>query len=50
MGQVVQETNFTKGLLRNRHWYNRAIGWVMLIGLVALVAGLGLWRLITLFT
>jgi hypothetical protein len=50
MGQVVQETNFTKGLLRNRHWYNRAIGWVILIGLVASVAGLGLWRLITLFT
>lgn len=50
MGQVVQETNFTTGLLRNRHWYNRVIGWLLLIGLLGSVAGVGLWRLIALFT
>jgi hypothetical protein len=46
-GRMVQSTNFTKGLLRNRHWYNRAVGWLMLLALLSIPA-LGLWRLIAL--
>jgi hypothetical protein len=44
-GGTIQEINFTKGLLRNRHWYNRAVGWLLLLGVIGLTVGIGLWRL-----
>jgi hypothetical protein len=47
-GGTIQEINFTKGLLRNRHWYNRAVGWALLLGVIGLTVGIGLWRLVEL--
>jgi hypothetical protein len=44
-GRAIQSANLGRGLLRNRHWYNRALGWVVVLVLLGASVGVGLWRL-----
>lgn len=46
-GQQIQTANFVDGLVHNRHWANRAIGWVLIVGIVAAAVGFGVWRLLS---
>jgi hypothetical protein len=48
-GRAIQAANLGRGLLRNRHWYNRALGWVVVLVLLGATVGVGLWRLVALF-
>jgi hypothetical protein len=49
-GQAIQNANLWGGLLRNRHWHNRALGWVLVFVFLGVTIGVGLWRLVALFT
>ncbi len=45
-GEYIQTANFGRALLANRRWPARAAGWLMLLTLVGVTAGLGIWHLV----
>jgi hypothetical protein len=45
-GRSIQTANFGRALLANRRWPARAAGWLMLLMIVGLTAGVGIWRLV----
>ncbi len=47
-GRAIQSANLGRALLADNRWGVRIAGWLFLLGLVGITAGIGIWHLVEL--